>query len=82
MLEDNVYVGPHVIMTNAPNPDPKMSWKKVGVTVKKGARVEAGAILIGPITISENAVIGPGCLITDVPAGVEVSAIGKADKRL
>lgn len=42
-----------------------------GITIKRGAYVGVGAIILPGVTIGENAVIGAGAVVTeDVPAGV------------
>ena len=65
VIGDGVFLGPGVIFTNDPYP---MSDRMIGVTVKDGAIVCAGAVLKAGITVSERAVIGMGAVVTkDVP---------------
>jgi UDP-2-acetamido-3-amino-2,3-dideoxy-glucuronate N-acetyltransferase len=78
-LEEGVFVGPNVVFTNDLNPravtpatmTPKSEsdWEKVGVTVKLGASIGAGAICLAPVTIGEWSMVGAGAVvIADVPA--------------
>jgi len=70
-IEDNVFIGPMVVTGN----DRKLSFMRYdyvpkGVTIKMGARIGLGAILLPGITIGENALIGAGALVNiDVPDG-------------
>ena len=77
-LEDGVFVGPSVVLTNdeyprAINPDETLKsgsdWSPVGVTVKKGASLGAGSICIAPVEIGEWALVAAGSTVTkNVPA--------------
>jgi bifunctional N-acetylglucosamine-1-phosphate-uridyltransferase/glucosamine-1-phosphate-acetyltransferase GlmU-like protein len=74
VIEDQVFIGPHVIITNDRYPDAKSkTWKKEPVTVKKGASIGAGSILIAGVTVGENAIVGAGSIVSrDVPAGAVI----------
>lgn len=72
-LEDGVFVGPGVIFTNDLHPrainldgTPKTSddWEPVGVTVRTGAAIGAGAVCIAPITIGCWALVAAGSVVT------------------
>ena len=77
-LEDGVFVGPHVVFTNDPrpratNPDGTLQtatdWVIGATTVRHGASVGAGAIVLPGLTIGHHALIGAGAVVTrDVPA--------------
>lgn len=75
VLEDEVWVGPHVVFTNARypvSPDVKKSLK--GPTVRRGAKIGANSTLLPGVVIGENALIGAGSVVTkDVPAGAVVA---------
>jgi acetyltransferase-like isoleucine patch superfamily enzyme len=58
---DNVFIGPGAVLTNDPYP---LSEKLVGVEVKHGALVCAGAVVKAGVTIGENAVVGMGAVVT------------------
>jgi UDP-2-acetamido-3-amino-2,3-dideoxy-glucuronate N-acetyltransferase len=73
VIEDNVFVGPGVVMTNdkfprAVNVDGSSKvlgdWQPVGVYVEEGASIGAGAVLIGPVRIGGWAVVGAGAVVS------------------
>ena len=67
ILEDNVFIGPHVCFTNDRNP-PSNEWQKI--IVKQGAKIGANATLLAGITIGEDAIIGMGSnVLKNVPQG-------------
>lgn len=78
VLEDGVFVGPAAVLTNdqfprAVTPDGERKipddWERVGVTVRRGASIGAGAICVAPLTIGEWALIAAGAVVVDdVPA--------------
>ena len=95
-LEDGVFIGPHVVFTNdkyprAINADGTLKtdndWEVGKTTVKKGASLGAGVIVLPGITIGEFAMIGSGSVVTkDVPAyglavGNPAKLIGHVDKQ-
>ncbi|MCY7287773.1 MAG: N-acetyltransferase [Cryobacterium sp.] len=76
-LEDGVFIGPAVVLTNdhfprAVNADltPKLTldWTPVGVTVRQGASIGASSTLVAPVEIGRWALVGAGSVvIRDVP---------------
>lgn len=78
VLEDGVFIGPGAILTNdrrprAVNPDGSLKsasdWNPVGVTVRRGAAIGAGAICVAPVEIGTWALVAAGSVVTrDVPA--------------
>lgn len=68
-LEDNVFIGPNVTFTNDKFPRSKQYPEKLQNTIiKKGASIGAGSVILGGITIGENAMIGAGSVVTkDIP---------------
>jgi len=78
IIEDYVYFGGMVITTNdrimCHPPKFRRNLTEAdkhfqGATIKKGARIGSGAVLLPKITIGEEAVIGAGAVVTkDVPA--------------
>ena len=69
IIEDNVFVGPHVTFTNDPCPrSSNAEWTIVPTLVKKGASIGAGTVIICGVTIGEHAMIGAGSTVTkDIP---------------
>jgi acetyltransferase-like isoleucine patch superfamily enzyme len=81
-LEDEVFVGHHVVFTNDRYPrattggalQTEADWECIPTVVKRGASIGSGAVLLCGITIGENALIGAGSVVTrDVPAGATVA---------
>lgn len=69
ILEDKVQIGPNVTFTNDKYPRAKQSFQLQRTLVKRNASIGAGTVILGGITIGENALIGAGSLVTkDVPA--------------
>ena len=82
-LEDDVFIGHHVVFTNdrhprATNADGRLQteadWACVPTLVKRGASIGSGVVLLCGITIGEKALVGAGSVVTkDVPAGAIVA---------
>lgn len=78
VIGNGVFIGPGAILTNDQFPravttegDIKNAddWVPVGVTVREGASIGAGAICVAPVTIGEWALVGAGSTVTrDVAA--------------
>ncbi len=82
ILEDEVFVGHHVVFTNDRHPRATASgklqteadWACIPTVVKRGASIGSGAVLLCGITIGENAMVGAGSVvIRDVPPGATVA---------
>lgn len=73
-LEDDVFVGPNVTFTNDKHPKSKnKDFVLLKTTVKKGASIGGGAVILPGITIGAGAVVGAGSVVTkDVPDGMTV----------
>ncbi|MCA9986943.1 MAG: N-acetyltransferase [Anaerolineales bacterium] len=77
IVEDGVFLGPGVIVTNdkiprAVNPDMSLKaaddWTPSPVTIRQGAAIGAGAILLPGVTVGRWAMVGSGAVVTkDVP---------------
>ncbi|OIO89382.1 MAG: N-acetyltransferase [Anaerolineae bacterium CG2_30_64_16] len=77
-LEDGVFLGPHVVITNdlyprAINPDGTLQgdadWEVSPVRVCRGAAIGAGAVILPGVTVGAFALVGAGAVVTrDVPA--------------
>lgn len=82
-LEDEVFVGHHVVFTNDLYPratteegqlQTDADWQCIPTLVKRGASIGSGAVLLCGITVGEGAIIGAGSVVTkDVPPGVIVA---------
>jgi acetyltransferase-like isoleucine patch superfamily enzyme len=67
VLEDDVFLGPGVVITNDPYPPSK---RLNGVHIERGAVIGAGAVLKAGIRVGAGAVVGMGAVVTkDVPPG-------------
>ncbi|HZQ06973.1 MAG TPA: acyltransferase [Anaerolineae bacterium] len=74
ILEDDCWLGPNVVVTNARYPESRnVKEKLVGAQVKRGAKIGANATLLPGVSIGENALVGAGAVVTrDVPDGAVV----------
>lgn len=71
ICEDDVFLGPSVVLTNVINPRSAISRKEQfkKTLIKKGASIGANATIVCGNTIGEYAFIGAGAVVTkDVPA--------------
>lgn len=76
-IEDEVFIGPHVVFTNDPHPratkedgnlKDSEDWEEVPTLVKKKASIGANSTIICGVVIGEGAMIGAGSVVTkDVP---------------
>jgi acetyltransferase-like isoleucine patch superfamily enzyme len=76
-VEDGVFLGPGVILTNdkvprAINPDGSLKaatdWQVAPTLVRRGASIGAGTVVLPGVTIGEFAIVGAGAVVTrDVP---------------
>jgi len=77
VLEDGVFVSPHVCITDDKNPragNPR--YRAEPPVLKRGCSIGASATIMPGVTIGENAVVGAGAVVTrDVPAGVTVLGV-------
>ena len=65
-IEDDVFLAPGVSIAN--DPHPLCTKCMQGPTIKSGARIGVGAILLPHIVIGENSLVGAGAVVTkDVP---------------
>ena len=73
-IEDDVFIAPGVTIANDPHPGcPKFRECMRGPTIKKGAKIGAGAVILPWIEIGENALIGAGSVVTkDVSPGAVI----------
>jgi acetyltransferase-like isoleucine patch superfamily enzyme len=69
VLEDDCWIGPRVVLTNAPFPRcPDVLQCMRGVHVGRSARIGANATILPGVRIGESALIGAGAIVArDVP---------------
>jgi UDP-2-acetamido-3-amino-2,3-dideoxy-glucuronate N-acetyltransferase len=77
VLEDGVFIGPSVVLTNDRHPraitpegqlKSSRDWDAVGVTVRYGASVGAGAICVAPVELGRWCLVAAGSVVVrDVP---------------
>jgi acetyltransferase-like isoleucine patch superfamily enzyme len=74
-LEDGVIVAPQVTFTDDPHPAcPRYRDCVGGATVRRGARIGAGAVILPGIEIGARALVAAGSVVTrDVPARAVVA---------
>ena len=64
VVEDDVFIGPHVSFTNDKYPKASSkTWKIEPIIIKKGASIGAGAIICPGVTIGEYALVGAGSVV-------------------
>lgn len=83
VLEKECWIGPSATLTNAKYPNNPSTKKNLqGVTVKTGAIIGAGAVILPGITIGKKAIVGAGSVVTknvkpyQVVAGNPAAVIG------
>lgn len=66
-IHDDVFIGPHVVFTNDKVPPSYgKEWKPI--SVKSGASIGAGAVILPGVVIGENATVAAGAVVSkDVP---------------
>ena len=73
VLEDGVFVGPAVVLTNDKHPravnedgtlKQAVDWARVGVTIRKGAAIGANSVLVAPLEVGEWSTVGAGSVVT------------------
>lgn len=75
VLEDNSWVGPNVVLTNAKYPMTKAAKSNLrGPTIQKGARIGANSTLLPGVVIGRDSIVGAGSVVTrDVAPGTIVA---------
>tara|TARA_B110000977_G_C10934557_1_gene438456 strand:+ start:136 stop:597 length:462 start_codon:yes stop_codon:yes gene_type:complete len=64
-IEDDVFIGPNVSFTNDKYPRSKQYTNLFQKTIlKKGCSIGAASVILGGVTIGENAMVGAGSIVT------------------
>lgn len=95
-LEDGVFVGPSVVFTNdkhprSVSPEGKLKgaddWTMTPTSIKEGASLGGGAVIVCGVTIGRWAMVGAGAVVTkDVPdyalvVGCPAKVVGKVNEK-
>ncbi len=65
-LEEGCWVGPNVVLTNAPHPlCPKAKYCLKGPILKRGAKIGANSTILPYLTVGEDALVGAGSVVVD-----------------
>ncbi len=69
VLEDDCWIGPRVVLTNAPFPRcPDVAACMRGVRVERGAKLGANVTVLPGVVVGAGALVGAGAVVTrDVP---------------
>jgi len=72
-IEDDVFIGPQATFTNDRFPRSKRAFEAAITTIRRGASIGAGAVLLPGVTIGERAMVGAGAVVVnDVASDVVV----------
>ena len=67
-VEDDAFLGPRATFTNDRFPRSRQPFDCPVTTIRRGASIGAGAIILPGITVGERAMVGAGAVVTkDVP---------------
>jgi UDP-2-acetamido-3-amino-2,3-dideoxy-glucuronate N-acetyltransferase len=68
-----VFIGPQATFTNDPFPRSRQPFDGSVTTLRAGASIGAGAVILPGVVIGERAMVGAGAVVTkDVPADAVV----------
>lgn len=75
VLEEGTWIGPNVVLTNAPHPLCPMAKECLkGPTIKRGAKIGANSTILPFLVIGEDALVGAGSVVVrDVPSRAVVA---------
>lgn len=75
-IADDVFIGPHVVFVNDPDPRSDLTRDLTGVSwrVERGASIGANATIMNDVSLAEHCLIGAGALVSraTVPFGIYV----------
>ncbi len=83
-VEDNVFIGPNVSFCNDRYPRSGVRDERrtlMQTTIKKGASIGAGAVILPGVTIGEDSIVGAGAIVVgDVPKNATVVGVWGSSK--
>ncbi len=70
IVDDDVFIGPHVVSTNDKYPRAfNKEWRIIPTRIKKGASIGAGSVLVCGVEIGSYSMVGAGSVVTkNIPA--------------
>jgi UDP-2-acetamido-3-amino-2,3-dideoxy-glucuronate N-acetyltransferase len=72
-VEDDVFIGPQATFTNDRFPRSRRPFELLLTTLRRGASIGAGAVILPGLTVGEEAMVGAGAVVVaDVPPGAVV----------
>jgi UDP-2-acetamido-3-amino-2,3-dideoxy-glucuronate N-acetyltransferase len=63
-IEDDVFIGPQATFTNDRLPRSRQPFTLGRTTIRAGASIGAGAVILPGLTIGERAMVGAGAVVT------------------
>jgi UDP-2-acetamido-3-amino-2,3-dideoxy-glucuronate N-acetyltransferase len=67
-IEDDVFIGAQATFTNDLMPRSRQAFELRYTTLRRGASIGAGAVILPGVTVGEGAMVGAGAVVTkDVP---------------
>jgi UDP-2-acetamido-3-amino-2,3-dideoxy-glucuronate N-acetyltransferase len=63
VVEDDAFLGPQATFTNDRFPRSRQDWTCEGITIRRGASIGAGAVVLPGVTIGERAMVGAGAVV-------------------
>jgi len=70
IVEDDVFLGPNATFTNDRFPRSRQAVEFPTTTIRQGASIGAGAVILPGLTVGREAMIGAGAVVTrSVPDG-------------
>lgn len=63
-VEDDVFIGPQATFTNDLMPRSRQPFELRYTTLRRGASIGAGAVILPGVTVGEGAMVGAGAVVT------------------
>lgn len=79
VIEDDVFIGPGVVMTDDKSPRAGAAYTPLPPTIRRGASLAAGVIVFPGVEIGEGVMVAAGAVVhRSIPAGALVIGRGMA----